>query len=235
VAGTDSLRGVYNALLAAKLDSNQKDTTESLNLNYGTGGKVVIDIVENRYISIEQYDSVQRTKPDSARDDGLMRWIEHNDIRQKLKHGGEGKLHLEVNIQHDIPKIMFILLPLFAWYVGWFYSRKKYYYVNHAIFSVHFHSFVFLFFLLLLLLGAVMPEAWAGKLLLAFFTKKWASALLTAMVTGPIFIYLVVALRRMYGQSVVMSILKGLAISLLYFITLAVTSTSLLILALMRI
>lgn len=235
VAGTDSLRGVFNALLAAKLDSNQNDTTESLSLNYGTGGKVVIDIVENKYSSIGQYDSVQRTLPDSARDDGLMRWIEHNDIRQRIKHGGEGRLHLEVNIQHDIPKIMFILLPLFAWYVGWFYSRKKYYYVNHAIFSVHFHSFVFLFFLFMLLLGVVIPEAWAAKLLLAFLTKGWVSAISMAMVTLPVFIYLVVALRTMYGQSVGISILKGMAISLLYFITLAVTSTSLLVLGLMRI
>jgi hypothetical protein len=222
-AGVDSLRRVFNAELAARLDSGKgKGKTESLNLKYGSSGAVEIDIVENKYNSLTEYDSVQRTLPDSSRDKGIMLWIVHNNIRQKIKHGGQGNLHLVVNVQHDIPKIMFVLLPLFALYVGWFYSRKKYYYVNHAIFSIHFHSFVFLFFLVLLLLSAVLPGEMTGLILAAFSPI-------------PIFIYLVAALRRMYGQSVGMSVLKALALSLLYSITLSVASTSLLILALMRI
>ena len=149
-----------------------------------------------------------------------MAWILHNNVRQKEKNGGRSKLHLEVNVQHDIPKIMFVLLPLFALYVGWFYPRKKYYYVNHAIFSVHFHSFVFLFFLFLLLLSIVIPGHWAG-------------VILAAISPLPIFIYLVAALRGMYGQSLGMSLLKAVAISVLYAITLSVASVTLMVFALM--
>jgi hypothetical protein len=217
----DSLRRIFNAELAARLDSTTKGKgpTESLSLKYGSGGQVLIDIEERKYKTVREYDSVQRSLPDSSRDKGIMPWILRNNVRQKEKNGGRSKLHLEVNVQHDIPKIMFALLPLFALYVGWFYPRRKYYYVNHAIFSVHFHSFVFLFFLFLLLLNAVIPGDWTG-------------IILAAISPLPIFVYLVAALRGMYGQSVGMSLLKAMAISLLYAITLSAASVTLMVFAL---
>ena len=220
--GFDSLRRTFNAELAARLDSVGKDRgmPESLSLNWSSSGKVLIDIVENKYKTIHEYDSVQRTLPDTSRDKGIMAWILRNNVRQKENNGGRSKLHLEVNVQHDIPKIMFVLLPLFAFYVGWFYPRKKYYYVNHAIFSVHFHSFVFLFFLFLLLLNVIIPGDWTG-------------VILAAISPLPIFIYLVAALRGMYGQSVGMSLLKALAISVLYAITLSAASVTMMVFALM--
>ncbi|HEV3326244.1 MAG TPA: DUF3667 domain-containing protein [Puia sp.] len=221
---TDSLRRSFNNSLAVRLDSagKNKSTDESLSLNYGSSGLVLIDIEENKYNNLREYDSVQRTLADTARDKGMMHWILRNNVRQKVKHGGQNKMHLEVNIQHDIPKIMFLLLPLFALYVRWFYSRKKYYYVNHAIFSVHFHSFVFLFFLLLLLLSAIIPGHWTGLILAG-----------TSPI--PIFIYLVAALHGMYQQSWRLSLLKGLAIALLYMITMTLASTLLLVSSLLRI
>jgi hypothetical protein len=218
----DSLRRAFNAELAARLDSTSKDKgmPESLSLNWSSSGVVLIDIEENRYKTVREYDSVQRSLPDTSRDKGIMAWILRNNVRQKEKNGGRNKLHLEVNVQHDIPKIMFVLLPLFALYVGWFYPRKKYYYVNHAIFSVHFHSFVFLFFLFLLLLSLLIPWHWAGMIL-------------AAISPAPIFVYLVAALRGMYRQSVAISLLKAMAISVLYAITLSAASLTLMVFALM--
>jgi uncharacterized protein DUF3667 len=215
VAGVDA-DAVKNAIAGL----NARD--ESLSLKYGSAGVVVIDIVENKYKSLREYDSVQRALPDSARDKGLMHWITRNNVRQKIKHGGQGHMHLEVDVRHDIPKVMFFLLPLFALYVGWFYSRRKYYYVNHAIFSVHFHCFAFLLFLLLMLLNAVIPGLWAGVVLA-----------LIAVVT--LFVYLVAALRGMYGQGWAISLLKGMGIALIYFFTTMVVSTLLLVTAVLRI
>jgi hypothetical protein len=222
-AEVDSLRRVFNTELAARLDSTRKGNgmPESLSLKWSSSGKVLIDIEENKYKTVRGYDSVQRSLPDSSRNKGIMAWILRNNVRQKEKNGGRSKLHLEVNVQHDIPKIMFVLLPLFALYVGWFYPGRKYYYVNHAIFSVHFHSFVFLFFLFLLLLNAVIPGDWTG-------------IILAAISPLPIFVYLVAALRGMYGQSVGMSLLKAIAISLLYAITLSIASITLMVFALMQ-
>jgi Protein of unknown function (DUF3667) len=220
---TDSLHKAFNGALAGTLDTSKtKDKNESLGLKYGSTGVVQIDITENKYNTVREYDSVQLTLPDTAKVKGIMHWILRNNVKQKEKHAGRSKLHLEVDVRHDIPKLMFILLPLFALYVGWFYDRKKYYYVNHAIFSVHFHSFVFLFFLFMLLLNAIIPGEWIGLIL-------------TVITPIPVFIYLVAALHGMYGQSFWVTLGKGVAISLIYFITFSIVSTLLMISSLLRI
>lgn len=222
-AKTDSLHAQFNKALATNLDTVKlKPDDESLGLKYSSAGIVAIDIVETKYNTLREYDSIQRTLPDTARDKGSMRWIIRNNVREKEKHGGSSKLHLQVDVRHDIPKIMFVLLPLFALYVGWFYDRRRYYYVNHAIFSVHFHSFVFLFFLLLLIVNALIPGEWTGFILIA-------------ITPIPVFIYLVAALHGMYGGSWGRSLLKALGITVLYSITFIVASTLLLISSLWRV
>jgi Protein of unknown function (DUF3667) len=217
-AKADSLQKSFNGKMAAQLDSlkTKKDSNQALGLNYGSAGMVKIDITENKYKTVREYDSVQRTLADTAKDRGIMHWILRNNVRQKEKHGGRNTVHIEVDVSHDIPKIMFFILPLFALYVSWFYSRKKYYYVNHAIFSVHFHCFIFILFLFLLLLAKIIPGEWAGLILVA-------------IAPIPVLVYLVAALYGMYRQSFWLSLGKGLAISVLYLITLSLASTLLMI------
>ena len=222
-AHADSLHKTFNDSLAAHLDTAKtKQNDQSLTLAFSSAGMVQIDIVERKYKTVHEYDSIQQTLPDSARDKGIMHWISHNDVKQKEKHGGQGKIRLEVDVRHDIPKIMFVLLPLFALYVSWFYSKKKYYYVNHAIFSVHIHCFAFLLLLFLRVLTWLIPGDIAGVILIALAPIS-------------LFIYFVAALRGMYGQSFWVSLGKGLAITVIYAITFCICSTLLMILALFRI
>ncbi len=212
-AKTDSLHRSFNSAMAVRLDTTEKvkPHDESVALNMSSAGKVIIDIAENKYKTLREYDSVQLRLPDTARDKGFMHWLLRNNVRQKEKHGGQGKMHLEVDVHRDIPKVMFVLLPLFALYVGWFYSRKRYYYVNHAIFTVHYHCFIFLLFLLFLGLNTLIPGDWTGIILTAL-------ALILA------FIYLVAALHGMYRQSFWLSLGKAMAISMLYFITISIAN-----------
>ena len=136
-------------------------------------------------------------------------------MQLKEEHGGRSKMHIEHNLQHSIPKIMFVLLPLFAWFVSWFYNRKKYYYVQHAIFTIHFHSFLFLLFMVVMLVTKPMESYQA------IMWTVFASYLL-------VYVYLVAALRGMYQQAVWLSALKGLAIGLLYLLAIMVTIMSML-------
>ncbi len=130
-------------------------------------------------------------------------------------------MRIEQNLQHSIPKIMFVLLPLFALFVSWFYSRKKYYYVQHAIFTIHYHSFIFLLFLVVLLVTKPMESYQA------ILWTVLASYLLA-------YVYLVAALRGMYQQAVWLSALKALAIGLLYLLAIMVTVMTMIGLAFWR-
>jgi hypothetical protein len=212
VVKTDSLRRSFNGAVAARLDTIEKvkPHDESVSLNMNSIGEVVIDMTENKYNTLHEFDSVQARLPDSAKEKGFMHWLLRNNVRQKEKHGGRSKMHVEVDVRHDIPKIMFVLLPLFALYVGWFYSRKQYYYVNHAIFTVHYHCFSFLLFLVFMGLDKLIPDDWV-----------WTGLVLGLLALVLAFIYLVAALHGMYRQSFWLSLFKAMAIFLLYFLTIS--------------
>jgi len=158
---------------------------------------------------------------DSARSTGLWGWISRKNVQKKEEHAGRSHTHVEEDLTHMIPKIMFVLLPLFALFISWFYSRKKYYYVQHAIFSIHFHSFVFLLFWVVTL---VCKPITSYKLVIGVILGAYLLA----------FVYLVAALRGMYRQAVWMSLLKGMAIGLIYVVTIVGTVWALIMLAFLR-
>lgn len=95
----------------------------------------------------------------------------------------------------------FLLLPVFALILKLFYIRRNQYYIRHLIFSVHLHSY--LFFILMIIVGL--------KLLFAV-SFSWINAIL--IFSFPV--YVILSLRKFYGQSFGKVILKFLGISLIY-------------------
>jgi hypothetical protein len=59
---------------------------------------------------------------------------------------------------HNVPRAMFIFLPLLAGVMMLMYWRPRHYYVEHLLLFVHNHAFVFLVASLLLLLGKFVPH-----------------------------------------------------------------------------
>jgi hypothetical protein len=223
VAAADSVRKVVDGEIAERLDTTEavKAGEEAMYFSFGSGGKLVINLTENKYNSLREYDSIEPRLPDSLRNSGIGGWFLRRNVQLKEEHGGRSKMRIEQNLQHSIPKIMFVLLPLFAWFVSWFYSRATYYYVQHAIFTIHYHSFLFLLFMVVLLITKPMTS---------FQAIMWtvlASYLLA-------YVYLVAALRGMYRQAVWLSALKGLAIGLLYLLAIMVTIMSMIAWAFFR-
>jgi hypothetical protein len=128
-------------------------------------------------------------------------------VRLRQEHPGRGAIVITQNIGRNIPKVMFVLLPLFALYISLFYNRKKYLYAQHIIFSLHFHSFIFIAFLLEML--ATWP-----------FTSLWPLVGITVAILLLIFVYLGLALARAYEQTRWLSFGKAFAICTLYLVTL---------------
>ncbi|MEP7245506.1 MAG: DUF3667 domain-containing protein [Gammaproteobacteria bacterium] len=86
---------------------------------------------------------------------------------------------------HNIPRALFVLLPLLGLVMSAMYWRR--YYVEHLLFFVHNHAFTFLLFTLYLLAISVFSNAWVFGILT------------TALVlTVPWYTYR--AMLRVYGQ-----------------------------------
>lgn len=124
----------------------------------------------------------------------------------------------------NIPKMMFIFLPLIAGVMFVLYLGSGRYYVEHLLFVVHYHAFFFLAGLVILLVqhsSWLAPGTWFEKAALAVGgTLTFALAIYAP-------IYLFVAMRRVYGQGPIVTFLKYCALGIAYLFCLVFTAVGL--------
>ena len=105
---------------------------------------------------------------------------------------------------HNLPKALFIYMPLFALVLWLFHGKKRWYYFDHGIFTLHYFSFLLL-----------------SALLIFFFNKLmhcFADNIITTVISfvgftagyGWMFYYFFPAHHRFYGESRVISFLKSM-------------------------
>ena len=99
------------------------------------------------------------------------------------------------------PVAMFVMLPVFALLLQVMYIRSKRYYVEHFVFALHYHAFAFLIFTVII----VLPDVLRPALLLIW-----------------LYLYLPIALKRVYGQGVPVTLVKWLVISSVYSVLVAI-------------
>ena len=115
---------------------------------------------------------------------------------------------LQEGLMRNAPKAMFFLLPVFALLLKLLYVRSRRFYVEHFVFALHFHAFVFA--IATLMMGV---ETSPVDTLLVLW----------------ILVYLFLAMRRVYGQSRLKTSLKygALFISYVFVLALAGAATAL--------
>lgn len=119
----------------------------------------------------------------------------------------------------NIPKMMFIFLPIIALVNKTLYIGSRRYYVEHLLFFVHFHAFFFLAIALDVLVWRT--TGWlqgGGEGPLTFLPE-----LLTATIALYVPIYLYKAMRRVYDQGRFFTLLKFSTLIVAYFFSLLIT------------
>ncbi len=124
-------------------------------------------------------------------------------------------------VYENIPKMMFIFLPLIAVVMFVLYLGSGRYYVEHLLFFVHFHAFFFVCGIAVLLLersSSMLVNTVVGSGL------KTVENILTAVLMFYVPYYLYRAMRRVYGQGRVVTLVKYslLLVGYLVFMTLTV-------------
>jgi hypothetical protein len=113
---------------------------------------------------------------------------------------------LFVALGHNLPKAMFIFLPLLAGIMKLMYWRPKRYYVEHLLFLVHNHAAVFLTLILLALVG-FLP--WIGDFIAVFII----------FTIGYLAWYIFRAMRNVYGQHGALTFIKYVVLGWTYVVT----------------
>lgn len=174
-------------------------------------GKSGIRFTPGNYTSKEQYDSVLasgRKKHNWFERQLIYKQIELN---KKFRDNPNKILYtFAETLLHSLPQMMFVSLPLFALLLQLLYIRRKeFYYVNHAIFTVHLYIFIFIAMLLMFGITKLNDRL------------DWSVlSLLNALLFLGIFFYEYKALRNFYKQRRAKTILKFFLLNLGFFMVL---------------
>ncbi|QIA09290.1 DUF3667 domain-containing protein [Draconibacterium halophilum] len=95
----------------------------------------------------------------------------------------------------------FLLLPLFAMILKLIYIRRKHNYMRHLVFSFHIHSFIFLVITFLIGLQLLFEDN---------------TGTISGMLILSIPVYIIIAIKKFYGQSLGKVVLKFFALTFIY-------------------
>jgi hypothetical protein len=166
------------------------------------------------YTSVEQYDSLQKTRPPDERDGWFERIMIKRSIVLSNKYNDSTLMRAwgEAFI-HQFPKLLFISLPIFALILRLLYirRRKQFYYVDHGIFSIHLYIFSFIVLLISMGLAGLSNVTGWGLF-------NWLQL--------PLWFYLIYydykSMRNFYGQGAGKTLVKFLLLNMLAFISIVI-------------
>ncbi|OJJ14406.1 hypothetical protein BKI52_42240 [marine bacterium AO1-C] len=85
-------------------------------------------------------------------------WVNKFIVHQSIRWADATLAQLASYTVEKLPIVMFFVLPFFALLLSLVYVRRKRYYVEHIIFTLHIHSFAYLLFALSILLMELLPN-----------------------------------------------------------------------------
>jgi len=146
--------------------------------------------------------------------DWVNDWVndEIEESPQKGKEIAENPDLIKDKVFDVLPATMFVLLPLVALLFKFWYLFAKKYYIEHLIFALHNHSFLFVMLFLVMLFNGI--AGWSeptgeGRIHNAV---SWANVAIGVWIP----VYFLVSLKRVYQQGWGMTIAKYCLIGLSY-------------------
>ncbi len=180
------------------------------------------------YKSLETYEADQNKLPVSKRTNWFVDKLVKQQIHLSEKYKGDtvevGKALIE-QFQHYFSRILYISLPIFAFFVWMLYRRnKEHFFVDHLIFSIH----IYCAFFIILFAVKIIDDVYAYFMHTPF-------TILDASVAFLLFFYLYKSLRNHFHQSRTKTIIKFLILNTLTILLMGVLMTAFLLLSLFNI
>lgn len=161
-------------------------------------------LVNNYTYRLKTYDSIENSLPPDKRESSWLRYLHRKMLRTNdlLVDTSELQaIEYPKALLKSLPKVFFLLLPAFALILWMFYYRNSY--VDHIIFSMHFHIILFVFLLLFLLLSYIIGY---GEFVAQAFIGMLAGVVL----------YLYLSMRRVFIQPVGLTLFKLIGVTIIY-------------------
>ena len=118
----------------------ERSSKEAININKGTDKKEVADF---GYESITELDSIQKHTSEEKKVGPTEYWFLKKWLVVKQENTNEQiKEKFILSFTHNLPKVLFLYMPVFAFILWLFHDKKKWYYFDHSIFTLHYFSFI---------------------------------------------------------------------------------------------
>lgn len=187
-------------------DSTQAGNTTATDSTNTSEESVLTQDVDLSFsnIPLATYDSIQNALPPEKRDGKIKRFFARK-FHQVTDTSEDDFLSGFIDkFTHQFPKIFFLLLPWFAFSMWLVFYRYKFYFVDHLIFSIHYHAFLFLIGIFMLLVRSLhLPVSISGLFNTGMFVYAG--------------VYLFLSLRRVFPASGMRTFLKQVFLSITYF------------------
>lgn len=194
---------------AIEEESGGKKADDGPSIRIGNGKKTKFsDKWITKDTTVALYEKNQAALAKDKRDGFIKHYFIKRTIELDQYENPEEKF-LE-DMLHNIPKMMFLLLPLFALILKLVYINKEKYYYEHLIYSFHLHSAIFLSILVTMLLKWLFAFVYDISGWLSFFCVIY------------IIWYIYRSLRTFYGSTRWITVLKIFFLSFAYNIVLAI-------------
>jgi hypothetical protein len=178
-------------------DVHKKDSTINSisvpdidSLNFANDYKGVSMFGLENVKSIAELDSIQRTLSQETKLSFFKYSIYEKSII--ISQWDINKKRFIESIYHNFSKFIFLYMPVFAFWLWVFHSKKKWLYFDHGVYTLHYFS------LILLLISLYILIHWVISF---FHPHRYVSIFLVAAMTFYFIYYFFLSHHKMYGQS----------------------------------
>lgn len=173
-----------------------------------------------KYNTVRELDSIQKFGKAEEKASPFEYWFlrkgltvaENNTTEQILEKGKESFIH-------NFSKVLFIYMPIFAFFLWLFHNKKRWYYFDHGIFTLHYFSFLLLIFLILFLVTRGLSSISDSSIITIINT------VLKVIGYSWMIYYFFPAHHRFYGETRLVSFIKSILLFFLNFVIVSVILT----------
>lgn len=176
---------------------------------------------QKNIFSVKKLDSIQKFGKENEKLNSFNYWIKRK-VYTKFEEMPQNELSSKFSDSffHNIPKGLFLYMPIFSLILWLFHNKKKWFYFDHAIFTIHFFSF--------LLLASLTYSGFS--LIISYFPSNrlfsFIESIISILILGYSFTYFFIAHKKLYLEKMKTTIFKGFLFLIinLFFIVLTIIS-----------
>jgi len=193
-----------DSLYINKLDAVLQDSAKlnELEGTFDMNKSLDDDIKVSGYNNKKSFDSAAAKNPSSFDFINIPFAHKYFELKEKgIKKGDILKKLFETSF-HNLPKALFIYLPIFALFLWIFHNKKKWWYFDHGIFTLHYFAFLLLNILIFSFLNKLTDFTDIG-----FINGLIRFIMLVFMIYSAVYFF--IAHRRVYHSHGVVSLIIG--------------------------